>query len=389
MSLTMSKEEIRKHMEHNRPIMEGERGSIVDNYSQLMTNIDKDEILRARDNGDKIEQQLAEKNKQKIVNLKLEDLSDSPNNVFKEYDEKKKKEMVDSIKEHGVLEAIFVRPVACIEDEKLKRYVTGKYEILAGHNRVTCAREAGLTEIPAIIVEADDSTAVVFITQTNIQREHISDVERARAMRLMYDKYKKDKGGNDKVVKGQMAKAETVENTEVLPKCQNDTLDTGRTDEMVAEEFGVSKNSLHRKMALAYCTDKIVKYYEAGRGRTNLTQEHIYYIHRMNEGTQDCIPDMLKAVGAKMTTAKAKQLRDEYARWHAEEQPGKGISFPRKRMREIFQENLGEEELKPKRKRSSTKDMRYFIPDKYFPVEIKTASEREKYIIDILEKMNG
>ena len=378
----MSKEEIRKHMEHNRPIMEGERGSIVDNYSQLMTNIDKDEILRARDNGDKIEQQLAEKNKQKIVNLKLEDLSDSPNNVFKEYDEKKKKEMVDSIKEHGVLEAIFVRPVACIEDEKLKRYVTGKYEILAGHNRVTCAREAGLTEIPAIIVEADDSTAVVFITQTNIQREHISDVERARAMRLMYDKYKKDK--NSTLVQNQ-----NVEISTNSPMSQNGTSGANRTDEMVAEEFGVSKNSLHRKMALAYCTDKIVKYYEAGRGRTNLTQEHIYYIHRMNEGTQDCIPDMLKAVGAKMTTAKAKQLRDEYARWHAEEQPGEGISFPRKRMREIFQENLGEEELKPKRKRSSTKDMRYFIPDKYFPVEIKTASEREKYIIDILEKMNG
>lgn len=382
MSLTMSKEEIRKHMEHNRPIMEGERGSIVDNYSQLMTNIDKDEILRARDNGDKIEQQLAEKNKQKIVNLKLEDLSDSPNNVFKEYDEKKKKEMVDSIKEHGVLEAIFVRPVACIEDEKLKRYVTGKYEILAGHNRVICAREAGLTEIPAIIVEADDSTAVVFITQTNIQREHISDVERARAMRLMYDKYKKDK--NSTLVQNQ-----NVEISTNSPMSQNGTSGANRTDEMVAEEFGVSKNSLHRKMALAYCTDKIVKYYEAGRGRTNLTQEHIYYIHRMNEGTQDCIPDMLKAVGAKMTTAKAKQLRDEYARWHAEEQPGEGISFPRKRMREIFQENLGEEELKPKRKRSSTKDMRYFIPDKYFPVEIKTASEREKYIIDILEKMNG
>lgn len=382
MSLTMSKEEIRKHMEHNRPIMEGERGSIVDNYSQLMTNIDKDEILRARDNGDKIEQQLAEKNKQKIVNLKLEDLSDSPNNVFKEYDEKKKKEMVDSIKEHGVLEAIFVRPVACIEDEKLKRYVTGKYEILAGHNRVTCAREAGLTEIPAIIVEADDSTAVVFITQTNIQREHISDVERARAMRLMYDKYKKDK--NSTLVQNQ-----NVEISTNSPMCQNDTSGAGRTDEMVAEEFGVSQKTLHRKMALAYCTDKIVKYYEAGRGRTNLTQEHIYYIHRMNEGTQDCIPDMLKAVGAKMTTAKARQLRDEYARWHAEEQPGEGISFPRKRMREIFQENLGEEELKPKRKRSSTKDMRYFIPDKYFPVEIKTASEREKYIINILEKMNG
>ena len=382
MSLTMSKEEIRKHMEHNRPIMEGERGSIVDNYSQLMTNIDKDEILRARDNGNKIEQQLAEKNKKKIVNLKLEDLSDSPNNVFKEYDEKKKKEMVDSIKEHGVLEAIFVRPVACIEDEKLKRYVTGKYEILAGHNRVTCAREAGLTEIPAIIVEADDSTAVVFITQTNIQREHISDVERARAMRLMYDKYKKDK--NSTLVQNQ-----NVEISTNSPMSQNGTSGANITDEMVAEEFGVSKNSLHRKMALAYCTDKIVKYYEAGRGRTNLTQEHIYYIHRMNEGTQDCIPDMLKAVGAKMTTAKAKQLRDEYARWHAEEQPGEGISFPRKRMREIFQENLGEEELKPKRKRSSTKDMRYFIPDKYFPVEIKTASEREKYLIDILEKMNG
>lgn len=382
MSLTMSKEEIRKHMEHNRPIMEGERGSIVDNYSQLMTNIDKDEIFRARDNGNKIEQQLAEKNKKKIVNLKLEDLSDSPNNVFKEYDEKKKKEMVDSIKEHGVLEAIFVRPVACIEDEKLKRYVTGKYEILAGHNRVICAREAGLTEIPAIIVEADDSTAVVFITQTNIQREHISDVERARAMRLMYDKYKKDK--NSTLVQNQ-----NVEISTNSPMSQNGTSGANRTDEMVAEEFGVSKNSLHRKMALAYCTDKIVKYYEAGRGRTNLTQEHIYYIHRMNEGTQDCIPDMLKAVGAKMTTAKAKQLRDEYARWHAEEQPGEGISFPRKRMREIFQENLGEEELKPKRKRSSTKDMRYFIPDKYFPVEIKTASDREKYIIDILEKMNG
>ena len=76
----------------------------------------------------------------KITNIKLDSLIPFADHPFKLYEGQRLEDLVCSIKEEGVTEPIIVRPIG-----------DGKYEILAGHNRVHAAREAGLNVIPSII----------------------------------------------------------------------------------------------------------------------------------------------------------------------------------------------------------------------------------------------
>ena len=108
-----------------------------------------------------------------VVTLSTKLLDASPFNFFKPLSDKKYTEMLESIKYNGVLVPIIVRPK---ED--------GRYEILAGHNRVRATEEVGNFEIPAKVVEVDDDKAKEIIIDTNVvQRSELSPLEIARAYR--------------------------------------------------------------------------------------------------------------------------------------------------------------------------------------------------------------
>lgn len=93
---------------------------------------------------------------------------------FSLYDENKKEEMKESIKENGILVPIIVRK---IENEK--------YEIISGHNRVQCSKELGLSTIPAQIVECSDDKATLIMLETNLcNREKILPVEKGYAYKM-------------------------------------------------------------------------------------------------------------------------------------------------------------------------------------------------------------
>lgn len=90
---------------------------------------------------------------------------------FSMYDNTKKEEMKNSIKENGILVPIIVRK---IEEDK--------YEILSGHNRVKCAKEVGFSTIPSQIVDCDDDKATLIMLDTNLNnREKILPVEKGYA----------------------------------------------------------------------------------------------------------------------------------------------------------------------------------------------------------------
>ncbi|MGN0711646.1 MAG: ParB/RepB/Spo0J family partition protein [Anaerovoracaceae bacterium] len=113
-------------------------------------------------------------------NVDLDSLVEFKGHPFQVRDDAEMLELVESIKESGVMEAILVRP---IEDDK--------YEILAGHRRATAARKAGLFEIPARVLNVDDETAVIIMTNTNLKRrEKILPSERAKAYKMQLDAYK-------------------------------------------------------------------------------------------------------------------------------------------------------------------------------------------------------
>lgn len=134
---------------------------------------------------DENNQEVAEyENENNIMATLIEDskLEDYPNQPFKLYDEDKKKEMIESIRNFGIMQPLIVRPIN-----------DGKYQILAGHNRRRCAKELGITKYPCIIKKnLSDDEAKIYLIDTNLcTREKISPMERARAYKIKYETYKK------------------------------------------------------------------------------------------------------------------------------------------------------------------------------------------------------
>ena len=84
--------------------------------------------------------------------------ADGERQPFKAYTDAKLQELTESIKMHGVIEAICVRPKA-----------DGRMEIIAGHNRVAAARLAGLAAVPAIVQQLDDAQAAIMLVDSNLQ----------------------------------------------------------------------------------------------------------------------------------------------------------------------------------------------------------------------------
>ena len=88
--------------------------------------------------------------------------------------------LVDSIRENGVLTNLTVR-----------RRAEGGYEIISGHRRFHAAQRAGLTAVKVQVRDIDDDQAIISMVDSNIQREHISPMEKARAYRMKYDALKR------------------------------------------------------------------------------------------------------------------------------------------------------------------------------------------------------
>lgn len=114
-----------------------------------------------------------------VTSVPLSLLRTFKNHPFRVLDDEKMQETVDSIKKYGVLIPGIVRP-----------YPGGGYEVVAGHRRWRACELAGLKEMPVIIREMDDDTAVVIMVDSNIQREDILPSEKARAYRMKYDAMK-------------------------------------------------------------------------------------------------------------------------------------------------------------------------------------------------------
>ncbi|UOO37683.1 ParB/RepB/Spo0J family partition protein [Oscillospiraceae bacterium CM] len=106
---------------------------------------------------------------------KVEPRKDQPRSVF---DEEGLQELAESIREHGVLQPLTVRSVG-----------GGYYQIIAGERRWRASRMAGLFEVPARVIEADDRKATELAMVENLQREDLNPVEEARGYRALMAEY--------------------------------------------------------------------------------------------------------------------------------------------------------------------------------------------------------
>ena len=134
-------------------------------------------------------------------------------------DDELMEQTVESIKQIGVVSPLIVRP-----DPE------GGFEILSGHRRLHAAQLAGLETVPVIVKEMDDDAAIIFMVDSNLQRENILPSERAFSYKMKLEAMKRQGVRND------------------LTLCQNGT--KYRTDVVIAEQVGESARNVQRYIRL-------------------------------------------------------------------------------------------------------------------------------------------
>ena len=102
------------------------------------------------------------------VKLNLMDIEPNKDQARKQFDESALSELADSIAQHGVLQPLLVRPL-----------IGGGYQLVAGERRWRASRIAGLTQVPVVIKELNDTEAAVISLIENLQREDLNPVEEA------------------------------------------------------------------------------------------------------------------------------------------------------------------------------------------------------------------
>lgn len=173
--------------------------------------------------------------KQELTVLKIEDLRPFPGNPFHLVEDEQLMELSESIKEFGMAAPILTRPA---EDGD-------GYEVIAGQRRVRASELAGIESVPAFVLPIDRDRAIITLVDSNIQRESVLPSERAFAYKMKLDAMKRQGYRTDLTLSQVGTKS--------------------RTDEIVAEGFGVSKSTVQRFIRLTELIPPILQMVDEGR----------------------------------------------------------------------------------------------------------------------------
>lgn len=111
--------------------------------------------------------------------LPLQKVEPNPDQPRRDFNEEELQALADSIGEHGILQPLTVREMPH----------SGYYQIIAGERRWRAARMAGLTEVPALVIEADDRQAMELALIENLQRQDLNPVEEAQGYHSLLEDY--------------------------------------------------------------------------------------------------------------------------------------------------------------------------------------------------------
>lgn len=287
------------------------------------------------------EKRAEEAAKNAVTEIEIDLLKESSMNHFRAISGEEWDEFVASIRSHGILTPITVRPVQ-----------GGKYEILAGHNRVRGAKAAGLEIIPAIVRDVDDVEASIIIADTNLQREEVTDLEKGWAYRNIFEAIARSGQGKRNDIPS------SHDGTEVLKG-----VDGKRSDEIIAEKYGIGRNTVNRKIRLTYLLPALYICYE----EKLITQEVAEQLSYLRKNEMALIEGLIRG-GMTLTPEIAKEIRK------ASEED----SISDKDMERIAEQVIARDVPKPSRPK------RYRVDESLFPASVKKGL-REEYLIKVLE----
>ena len=146
------------------------------------------------------ERALEAQTQERVMMLPVSELHDFPGHPFQVRDDEEMEKLAESITQHGILMPGLVRPRAA-----------GGYEIVAGHRRKFASMKAGIREMPVIVRDMDDDTAVILMVDSNVQRENVLPSEKARAYKMKLDAMKRQGERTDLTSAGIRQKLSSVQ----------------------------------------------------------------------------------------------------------------------------------------------------------------------------------
>lgn len=154
---------------------------------------------------------------------------------FRLYEGERLDDMVQSVRDHGILNPVIVRKVY------------GGYEMLAGHNRMNAAQIAGMTEIPAIVkTDLSDEDAYVYVIETNVIQRSFTDLAPSEKAAVLAARYEK--------VISQGRRNDIMQEIEEIGTCGHD-VHKSRSRDSIGEEYGMTGRNIARYMRV----DKLIQ----------------------------------------------------------------------------------------------------------------------------------
>lgn len=223
-------------------------------------------------------------------------LTPYPDQPFELYSGERKSNMLESIKEYGILNPILVRELD-----------SGEYQILSGHNRWTCACELGFTEVPVVILrDISDDDALMLVLDSNIQQRGISDMPISQQAKI----YAMDVALNKRQGKRSDIVNEIESNLQILNNENSETLSQGDTKldtiSEVGNKYGVSRMTITRLIRIDTLCNSLKVHIDTERIGV-LAGVQLSYLPIE---AQEFIAEELDEYKFKLTESKAKQIRN-------------------------------------------------------------------------------
>ena len=173
-----------------------------------------------------------------VINIPIAKLKDFADHPFSVRDDEAMQQTVESIRENGVLVPAIARP---LDD--------GTYELISGHRRKHACELAGIETMPVIVRDLDRNSAIIYMVDSNLQRENVLPSEKAKAYKMKMDAVKRRAG------------RPTKENS-----CHNGTDIRGvRSDEMIAENSSDSARTIQRYIRLTELDPELMQMVDEGK----------------------------------------------------------------------------------------------------------------------------
>ena len=183
------------------------------------------------------DQERAENRLPKIYDIPLSEIDEFPDHPFKVKDDEDMLQLVESVRERGIITPI-----------TLRRKEDGRYEIVSGHRRKRACEIAGLETIPAEIKELSRDEAIILMVESNLQRSVILPSEKAFSYKMRLEAMKRQ---------GQR--------TDLTSRPVGDKLDERRSGEILGETVGESERQVQRYIRLTELVPELLQLVDAGK----------------------------------------------------------------------------------------------------------------------------